>query len=257
MIYYKCRDDRCRERVERDINIKENEIKNIDRQVENSYNGIMRSVEASINFLMNSLNRLESGIDCGDNIRKEYNNNKESLNLSKKTVDLNEYERLKGVIDNMVLADYEDENEFNKAVKGLLNSSEYVVKGGSKENKELDCSGFIGKVYDELSSENLNDKVKGYNEEKCNKGDKSYCCSNRAKPCDKRSQKQYEYLLREGKIVDDITQIKPMSALYFEEVIGKENDKEKKKLFILCFLSIMGRKENLLKVLNALQITVP
>jgi hypothetical protein len=134
MIYYKCRDDRCRERVERDINIKENEIKNIDRQVENSYNGIMRSVEASINFLMNSLNRLESGIDCGDNIKKDYNNNKESLNLSKKTVDLNEYERLKGVIDNMFLADYEDEEEFNKAMKGLLNSSEYVVEGGSRES---------------------------------------------------------------------------------------------------------------------------
>jgi len=204
MIYYRCRDDRCRERVERDINIKENEIKNIDRQVKNSYDGIMRSVEASINFLMNSLSRIESGIDCGDNIKKEYNNNKESLNLSKKTVDLNEYERLKGVIDNMVLADYEDENEFNKAVKGLLNSSEYVVEGGSKENKELDCSGFIGKVYDELD----NEKVKSI----------TVCDSTPAvKDCAKLSQKQYEYLADKGKIVNDITKLKPMSALYFEE----------------------------------------
>jgi hypothetical protein len=203
-----------------------------------------RMLENRINMEIKKMEKLplESGIDCGDNIRKEYNNNKESLNLSKKTVDLNEYERLKGVIDNMVLADYEDENEFNKAVKGLLNSSEYVVEGGSKENKELDCSGFIGKVYDELSSENLNDKVKGYNEEKCNKGDKSYCCSNRAKPCDKRSQKQYEYLLREGKIVDDITQIKPMSALYFEEVIGKENDKEKKEIVHTVLFEYYGKK---------------
>jgi uncharacterized DUF497 family protein len=107
-----------------------------------------RMLENRINMEIKKMEKLplESGIDCGDNIRKEYNNNKESLNLSKKTVDLNEYERLKGVIDNMVLADYEDENEFNKAMKGLLNSSEYVVEGSSKENKELDCSGFIGKL---------------------------------------------------------------------------------------------------------------
>jgi hypothetical protein len=126
------------------------------------------------------------------------------LNLSKKTVDLNEYERLKGVIDNMVLADYEDEKEFNKAVKGLLNSSEYVVEGGSKENKELDCSGFIGKVYDELD----NEKVKSI----------TVCDSTPAvKDCAKLSQKQYEYLADKGKIVNDITKLKPMSALYFEE----------------------------------------
>jgi len=93
-----------------------------------------------------------------------------------------------------------------------------------------------------LSSENLNDKVKGYNEEKCNKGDKSYCCSNRAKPCDKRSQKRYEYLLREGKIVNDITQIKPMSALYFEEVVDKENDKEKKEIVHAVLFEYYGTK---------------
>jgi len=153
---------------------------------------------------MNSLNRLESGIDCGDNIKKDYNSNKERLNLSKKTIDLNEYERLKGVIDNMFLADYEDEEEFNKAMKGLLNSSEYVVEGGSRENKELDCSGFIGKVYDELDK----DKVKSI----------TVCDSTPAvKDCAKLSQKQYEYLANKGKIVNDITKLKPMSALYFEE----------------------------------------
>ena len=71
-------------------------------------------------------------------------------------------------------------------------------------NKELDCSGFIGKVYDELDKE----KVKSI----------TVCDSTPAvKDCAKLSQKQYEYLADKGKIVNDITKLKPMSALYFEE----------------------------------------
>jgi len=64
----------------------------------------------------------------------------------------------------------------------------------------------------------------------------------KAMPCIKRSQKQYEYLSREGKIVDDITQIKPMSVLYFEEVVGKENDKGKKEIVHTVLFEYYGRK---------------
>jgi hypothetical protein len=213
----RCKDERCRKIIEGQIEQKVSQIKEIDRKEEENYNRLINILEIQRKSLESSLTQLENSPECSEKFNsKDSYEEKKDLDLSEKK-DKKEYERIKETLDAVVMAEYKSVDEFDKAVGAVLNSSEYVMKGYSKENKELDCSGFIGKVYDELSSENLDDKIKVYNEENCNKGDKSYCCSDKAMPCDKRSRKQYEYLSREDRIVDDITKLKPMSALYFEE----------------------------------------
>jgi len=200
----RCKDERCRKIIEGQIEQKVSQIKEIDRKEEENYNRLINILEIQRKSLESSLTQLENSPECSEKFNsKDSYEEKKDLDLSEKKYK-KEYERIKETLDAVVMAEYKSVDEFDKVVGAVLNSSEYVMKGYSKENKELDCSGFIGKVYDELDKDKLESIT--------------VCDSTPAvKDCAKPSQKQYEYLADKGKIVNDITKLKPMSALYFKE----------------------------------------
>lgn len=88
------------------------------------------------------------------------------------------------------------------------------IKNNTKEEdaRKLDCSGLIGKIYPELARDKMIKEIKD-----CPIGAKGCECAPQARPCSRSSQKQYEYLRRQGRIEQDITKIENGDVLFLKE----------------------------------------
>jgi hypothetical protein len=109
---------------------------------------LINILEIQRKSIESSLTQLENSPECSEKFSRE--NSYEEKYEEKKDLDLSEkkykkeYERLKKAIDAVVMAEYKSEDEFDKAVGAVLNSSEYVMER-QKITKRLIVQVLLGK----------------------------------------------------------------------------------------------------------------